>query len=352
MRILIFTKTNWAEPPRIRHQIARLLRDQGHKVVFCEKSDIRTFFPLKREEEGVTFYKYFELMHHQLRPFQILVNLNKFIAKKIISKLFLQDEYDLVINFNYDYNFLQDLFPNKKIITLINDNFIAQGKPWMKKMIERQLGSTCKNSDTVLCVSKPLVDLVKKYNLKTQLFLPWAEVAYQKPVTNDNRNTVLYWGYINNRIKWDVIEQLLYENIKLLMVGPIDKNINETILKLTMSKNIEFLTSRDLSEINLSNICCSLLPYDLEYSNIHDMTFGNRGFKLLSYGLPLIFSNIPNLIEVESKIMQKSKSIKEYLEAIKYCQNNFDGLQNGIEDFLIGNYGEDRYKQLMGIINE
>ena len=41
MHYLFLTNTCWAESPRIRHQLARLLSDNGDTVFFFEKASFR-----------------------------------------------------------------------------------------------------------------------------------------------------------------------------------------------------------------------------------------------------------------------------------------------------------------------
>ena len=36
---VLVTHTRWSEAPRIRHQVARLLVDAGHRVLFLERAD-------------------------------------------------------------------------------------------------------------------------------------------------------------------------------------------------------------------------------------------------------------------------------------------------------------------------
>ena len=44
-RCFFFTKTNWNEQPRMRHQLALLLRNYGHQILFFEKPNNSVFIP-------------------------------------------------------------------------------------------------------------------------------------------------------------------------------------------------------------------------------------------------------------------------------------------------------------------
>ena len=152
--IIIFSKTKWQEPPRLRHQLTRLLKKNGHNIIFFEKNSFRAkrgipFFcsqPTVRLEEGIHFYSHPELLHHQLRPFRLLRKLNEYYELKYINKILNNNNNnkqssniqpqtsnikhqtsnikpDLIINFNYDYYFLKNIFPDTPIATVINDDF-------------------------------------------------------------------------------------------------------------------------------------------------------------------------------------------------------------------------------------
>ncbi len=68
MIFYFFTRTNWDEPPRIRHQLARMLRRKGHEVIFFERPQRSGGSQIERTPEGVTLVGTREFLHHQLRP--------------------------------------------------------------------------------------------------------------------------------------------------------------------------------------------------------------------------------------------------------------------------------------------
>ena len=224
-RVVIFTKTNWDEPPRIRHQLTKLLLENKHQVVFFEKSNFKQFKIIKYIKDNILFFKHFELLHHQLRPFEFMVKINAMVTKFFIKKALKNEKIDLIINFNYDYYFLKEMFSDLKIVTIINDDFVAQARPWMPKSIKQQLKQTCENSDLVFAVSYPLQEQLVEFNKNTKLFFPWTFKKYEKPTNNKNRNVVLYWGYIDHRIDWKKIKYLLEKGIKLRFIGMVSHKV-------------------------------------------------------------------------------------------------------------------------------
>lgn len=351
-KIVIFTKTNWEEPPRIRHQITKLLLENEHEVIFFEKSDFKQFKILKYIKNNILFFKHFELLHHQLRPFKFMVKINAFITKYLIKKSLKNEKIDLIINFNYDYYFLKEIFPNLKIITIINDDFVAQAKPWMIKSIENQLKKTCENSDLVFGVSYPLQEQLIKFNKNTKLLFPWSFKKYEEPKKNKKRDVVLYWGYIDHRIDWQVVLFLLEKGIKLRFIGMINNKIKPILNDFSKYDNFELLEPMKLEDVYLDDICCSLLSYVNTSNEMKAVTVNNRVFQLLSYGIPLVYVKLPNLIETSEKVIQKCISKEEYLNSIQYFQNNFYNCQSDIAYFLEEHYSEHRYKYFFKSISE
>ena len=80
-KFIFFTKTNWDEPPRLRHQLAKLLVSHNHRVIFFEKPT--TFlFDKKRKlpiEDGIIFIRSKQLIHRLLRIFIFLRFLIKYL---------------------------------------------------------------------------------------------------------------------------------------------------------------------------------------------------------------------------------------------------------------------------------
>ena len=86
MRILIVSRTNWVEPPRIKHQICNMLLSHGHDVIFLQRPNYRFFSGLELSENnnGLVLGECPELVHHQLRMSRLVDWVNeKFVASKL-----------------------------------------------------------------------------------------------------------------------------------------------------------------------------------------------------------------------------------------------------------------------------
>ena len=350
--ILLITKTNWSEPPRLRHQVAKLLIDKGFKVLFIEKNTYKSIFLKQRKEDNIHFFSHSEFIHHQLRYLPVIQSINNYIEIKYLKKIEKTQPFDLIINFCYDYHFLKNLFPEKKVVTIINDDFEEQAKFGMKAQIKNQLKKTSKNSDTVLTVSYPLYDKLSSYNSNVKLFLPWSGQKYKKPTeSKDRRNVVLYFGFVS-RLNWTVVHDLIKENrYKFRFVGPtVRKSDKMKIIELTKFKNFEYISFASLNELDVSDVFCSILPYNTNIKSVQACTVSNRAFNLLSLGIPLVYSNLTNIIEAPKSIIRTNCSLEDYNVTFNYFHENFHKIQNDIEMFLENHYQETRWSILEELI--
>ena len=348
MRFVIFSKTLWSELPRIRHQVARLLAADGHEVLFVEKAKPFYCRSSTWSGEGIDFVRYPELFHHQLRPVRSTVDLNALFCKRQILRNVNIRSDDRILNFNYDYCFLRELFPKNNIVTIINDDFVSLARPWMKKNARDQFARTCKMSNRVLAVSYPLLAQVKKYNPVAELFLPWSP-AYKAPKLDCRREVVLYYGFINQRVDWDGIDFLVKNGVRLRIVGPVEgRNVKQRIQSLQQEGSIEYLSGRPLSEVYFDDVCCSIALYDKNVPGIRAITVNNRVFQLLSVGIPVIYSDLPYLLASPDSVIKKNRDTRELVADIKFFQHNFYQCQQDIKNFLTNHSAVMRSHQLLG----
>ena len=78
MHFIIFTKTDWDEPPRMRHQLVHLLLSAGYRVTFyCRPLSPWANTKKIQVTKNFTLIYYREIIHHQLRLLPILHTLRK-----------------------------------------------------------------------------------------------------------------------------------------------------------------------------------------------------------------------------------------------------------------------------------
>jgi hypothetical protein len=347
MDFYLFTKTVWNEPPRLRHQVAQLLASAGHEVLFFQKPGYA------REGETqllphLTGVRTRYLMHAQLRATRTLSRLNAAVEKREIRRFAPRPPRIGVVNFNFDYEFLRDLYPQAKIVTVINDDFIDGAKPFSRAETIRVLGSTARMSDRNLVVSYPLLQQLRGFSERTDLFLPWSRSGYNPPAERRDRPDLLYWGYLNDRIDANAVLHVLNAGIRIHFVGPITPS--PKMDSFLAHPNATYRASATLPELQgiIDRCAASILPYDLAFKQVAAITINNRAFELLSYGLPLLYSDLPGLIDAPRHVIYRCASPQGFVEAARDARGSFDASQPDIASFLENHTGEQRYEQLMG----
>lgn len=353
-RFIFFTKTYWHEPPRIRHQLAWLLRDAGYDVIFFEKP----FPPWQHfinnptvSCQGIQLCRYNELLHHKLRISRLLYKLNALWVLRSINRFIGSLDItagDIIVNFNYDYGFLRDVFPHNRIITIINDNFISQAILGWKKPLALSLEKTCSISDHVLAVSNPLLRQLDQF-CDPQLFLPWADRAYTPPSFIQKRDTFLFWGFINDRIDYDLILRWAEElelrrpHMRFLFVGPLQIKQNEIKL-LEGKQNIGFLPPSDLDDLPLDRIIAGIIPYKSAVPRMDAITLSNKALQILARGLPLIIHGMPDFYEAPF-IMRLDGAY--CVDIADKAIDNFYSFQPQIKEFVSEHSATARLKQFL-----
>lgn len=333
--------------------MANLLINYQHEVIFFQKPCY--FWENKSTEMHshclLQCLMTKQLIHHQLRLVEPLRYLNaRYEVSSIKNKNIIIDEDDVIINFNYDYYFIREIYKKNKIITLINDDFIAQAKFLSGRHVANALEKTCKASDVVLAVSYPLIEQLSPW-CSPQLFLPWADVDYMEPTFNTSRNRVLLWAHIDGRIDFALLENaaLLRKDIEFYIVGPQAKNIIDALKTLSKKcKNIIILPPQKLDELPLNTFFAATIPFKNNVKDIEAITASNKTFQIMARGLPLVTHGTPNFLD-HTAIM-KSSCLNDFLKGIDLCFNNYDQLQSSIKDLISNNQPKNRYLQLLSYL--
>ena len=358
MRFFFFTKTRWQEPPRIRHQLAKLLADAGHCVEFFELP----LFPWQTRtkadtgHERISLHNYKQLIHHKLRLTKSLHYLNAAYEepqiRRILQHLEVLDS-DIVVLFNYEYFFIRRIFPNNRIILIINDYFWSNPLGGFEKPLRWALAKTCRTSDRVLAVSPPLIELLRPY-CKAELFFPWADVDYQAPQFGSYRNILLFWGYIDQRLDLSYVEALANAfgqgdlDYEIFLVGPIDI-YRRDLKRLGMCPKIRFGRSSPLDDLPLSRVLCGFNPYKSNVTSINAATLPNKTLQELARGLPQVITGMPNFID-QPFVFRMTGVVDRDIEVLNSLRSRFDDLQPAISAFVSANSAESRLKALMDYV--
>jgi len=339
----------------MRHQIAKLFLQNGWSVLFFEKPLFFWNFRVENIFVGVDLevIKTKQLLHHRLRIFSILNYINSYYEKKSIQRALRErlESIELVINFNYDYFFLRDFLGNKKIITIINDDFINSGGVFSNKFKKTQ-SMTCSISDAVLGVSTPILNFLPSHS-NPEIFLPWSDDLYTYPKKRlaVKRNKVLLWGYLHNDIDFQLIGEASKElkDFEFLLVGPINKKCNKIIrIILNSNENIKAISATKLKDLPLEECCAGIHVYKSRSVLGRSISMSNKTLKLAAYGIPIVTYGVENFIKHAGII--NSKTLSEFIKGIRYSQVNFYSMQKGLRHLVDSNQGFHRYSKLCEIV--
>lgn len=358
-RFFFFTKTDWPEPPRLRHQLAALLVRRGHDVVFFEKPS-HVFRPRRSSGEnvpGMRFLRTRELVNHKLRMNAPIRIANAAFEIREITNALNSVEInhgDIVVNFCYDYWFLRRIFPNNVIMTVINDDFWCRAIFGYERPLFDVVSMTCRSSDKVLVVSKPLKTQLASY-CDPEIFYPWSDIPYAPPKTEAKRTRLLFWGYINNRLNFPLLEMLANGimqsrmDVTIDFVGPVQDNIDRRFCDLVKLPCVSLRGPSGPAEIDFDSVLAAIIPY-VEGNRADDVTdIPNKAFPMLSRGLPLLISGMPNFIE-KPFVYRIGAAWPEGRGAIEKLKAEFWEQQPNIESFVNMNLEEHRYRQLLACI--
>jgi hypothetical protein len=358
VRFIFFTKTDWVEPPRLRHQLARLLADAGHQVIFFERPIYpwENFAHYESGHPNIILYRFHQCLHHKLRIHRALHYLNAIFEKKEISRFIFSlkiNKSDVIVNFNYDYFFLRDVFPGNKLITIINDDFWTRAILGYERPLKWALTATCRASNVVLTVSPPLANQLKEF-CDPQIFFPWADIVYKSPENSCNRDIFLFWGYINSKIDFEYVRQFAElikrqnQGLKLLFVGPIQAGINP----LTSLKNycgIEFHGITPLDDLPLERVLAGFIPYKSGLAENDAIVLPNKALQLMARGLPLVITGMPEFVRLPF-VFRLDKCIKSDLDTLREIHSRFYALQPSIKSFVDENSSEHRLTTFLELV--
>lgn len=307
---VLFTHTRWDEAPRIRHQVARLLRDAGHRVLFLERGDPgwgRSVPRARDVEPGISVARPPRPIHPQLRVAAPLHRLDATITSRavvdIVGAWSANGDF-LVVNFAHDGWWLRAAFPGRRVTTIIHDDFEAQSRlPWHGH-ITWVLRRTCLSSDRVLAVSEPLVERLSEW-CSPRLFLPWAVAPYAPPEPSSSRGDLLFWGYVDNALDLDLVAEVagcLRQRAvpgSLLLVGPTQTRSARPRIarRLAAIPNAELRDASPLESLPLGSIFAGILPYRRSPA-LDAVTMANKSMQLIARGLPLAISGMPRFIDL------------------------------------------------------
>jgi hypothetical protein len=354
---VLFTNTQWTQAPRLRHQVARLLAQAGHRVTFFETPahPWQAVDRAPREvEPRIRLVSSRQLLHHQLRVARPLQRLNEaFVLGEIRRSLPVDVDPARceIINFRYEYGFVRTAFPGRPMVTIIHDNFEAQCRlPW-RGHVTGALARTCRASDRVLVVSTPLQRRLSAW-CEPEVFLPWSVESYRAPLRDLSlRRDLAFWGYVDTAVDLSMVRRLAAalrergEGGRVLLIGPTEKahRRRRIIESLADEPNVEVQDRTDLDRLPLDRLLGAILPY-VDSESVRSVTLANKSMQLLARGLPLLISSMPEF--VRQPFILRLDGEEPIPTVLDRCKAGFVGWQPQIEAFVRANSPDSRLKQL------
>jgi hypothetical protein len=352
-RFILLTKSNWDEPPRLRHQVTELLLSHGHEVYFGERPSgpAASVHRATATVDGPYLFRHTELIHHKLRMNTPLRVLNASWTSRSLRRAFesiVLRPSDVILNFNYDYCFLRDVALDNVVVTLINDDFISSAPAMFQPALYRAQSLTCMTSNAVLCTSPVLKERLLA-GPSPELFLPWASQAYVQPVAGRDRNVLLFWGYLGRRIDVEVVKTILtlsksaMPDLRIRFIGPKDPS-GGAMNEIERLPRVEFHDSTPLNQLLLDDVMGCFIPYVTGVPEVDAIVFPNKLFQMLGVGLPMLVTGMPQFLQTEF-VFRIEKGLE--MDSIEKARRNFDQIQPTIKEFLEDHQPESRYAQLM-----
>lgn len=338
--------------------MARLLAQAGYDVVFFERPQRCGVLPPARfPEPGIVVVRHHEPLHHRLR---VTARLQDWNRQHVVSSIHLvlsglgnaSSEDDVIVNFNYDYWFLAEGTGVRRVVTIINDEFV-NGAVWGARASSRSaLARTCRSSQRVLTVSTALQRSLAPY-VEAELFLPWANAPFEAPATDGVRDTLIFWGFINYKLDFDLLKRAAStlrreaSGLRILLVGPREGRVDRELAALVAIGNVEIAPAADLERLPLARTLAALIPYRTGSPDIDAIMLPNKALQLLSKGIPLMISGMPDFIEAPFVFRFEASTAASV--ACKIAEHHAD-MQAAIQAFVEANGAQERLSQFLAAI--
>jgi len=350
MKFLLNTRTDWSEPPRARHQLARALAE-NHQVIFVAINQTgKPSINIKNPEKNITVItpSWWIYGKYNMRlPF-----INELYQKWLYKVLIINYADYIVINFD-----LTAVYLNKGItgyIYMCVDNFIAlkRSKSFIVSIYwAYKQKKVIKNAHFCTGVSKYLHNYLLRYNSKSHLLLSGASCAIQGGsyidfIGKDKRVNIVYVGWLFKlNIEW-IIAASKNKNYNIYLIGP---GFNNNLNQLKQIDNIIFtgeLIGESLAKIMIkANIC--IAPYIRDRDTEEVYTMPNKFWLYLSFGLPIVTCHIKNLADLPAGFVYQSKNESEFITNIDKAiiENSHDIFKKRI-GFIQKNTWDNRVDEL------
>lgn len=356
--IVLVTSSSWEEPPRIRHQVARQLMME-YKVFWIQFPSPQSPSKLNRYtvSDQLEVIQLPKMGKWEARLWDNLPLFNRWVNKKYLR--WMNDEIQPVISENTHLITFQINFPEvaqertySTKIYICNDSFAEHRDSYHAGLFNRYEKRIAQAVDLNLAVSTTLRDKLKQYTSEVEVLLPGHEMQVPDQVSMAEPSDsikAIYMGYVNHRINFEWIEQLLKSkpNLNIEFIGPVQaKSAVEKLKELPNFAHTDSMEGEALrSKLESANVL--LMPFDEQNPTVQNMTAPNKLFQYLAAGRPIVSCTIPHLMELPEGCIYFGKDYAEFSNQIEKAiqEDSSEFVQNRLE-VARSNHWDDRGQQL------
>ena len=381
MVFILVTNTDWNEVPRIRHQIAYLLAQNGHRVIFFQR---RRNLNYKFDHSSFAFRKNISIfslplrLHPKLRLPGFISLLSYLDSLYIYFFLFvrfrsLSHENFVFINFCQENFHLPSFFSASKHILFVHDHFPAQTSSYLFKKIlssQFQLSVKAYKQRSILTSSATLCDLVRSVTspVSSDIFYPWSNSEHTLATTSSSsssvsKNVILYWGVKNEFIDVDFLLELkslmqslvsLGASYQLWLVGPwVNNNIKSLAYKMGLFDGniIKDFPQMSFADIPVDKVLCGLIPFKINghlVTHLSTVELSNKAFCFVEHHIPMLVRGLPNFLSYDFFI--KISTVEQFstsISAIQLIDRN--KMRHDCSEFMLANSSAARYSKIINI---
>ena len=378
--IILFSSVDWFSFRQMHHQLTDSFIKENYNILFIDNTGVRTI----RISDYQRIFGRIKNFLNSIGGFKV-INANLTILSPIIfpspySKFFLIIN-SFIINyylkkwgklFNINDSILITFLPtplvantvknlNPKLCIYYCANNMSEGSEGAKKLKKHE-EDFFKNSNLVFTISKKLFDISSKFNSKTYYFPPGVDFnRFSNPKKNINilknisRPIIGYVGALSDVVDYKLLSKISskFLNCSLVLIGP-----NLTKNKLIKNKENIFI----MGEVDNKILPSYLLEFDIGIipyikNTFTDAVYSCKTSEYLSVGLPVVSTNINEIINFnhnENNVIQIANNHKEFIKAI---ENNFTNKKNELDilnriNVAKNNSWDTRFAKISEIINK
>jgi hypothetical protein len=349
MRFLLLTRTDWEEPPRARHQLAKELA-KNNEVVFVSinKRGVPKITISSPQKNIVLVTPYWYIHGKYVHRFPVLNELYQIWLYRKLDKKYSNHH---IINFDVSASLVHNYFDD--VVYFCNDNFLEKKRSKFlvtKQYFKLSQKRIATRARFCTAVSEFLKEQLIVYNPATFLILTAAEQLNVKNLTRDTNSKIvkaIYVGWLS-KINTDwILELAKNKNLHIQLIGPYTSSDVE---KLSGIDNIEILGKKIGKELDfyISSADICLAPYQKGDDTERVYTMPNKFWLYLNYGKPIVTCTIKRLYQLPDGFVYQANTKLEFVKSFNQAVlNNSRYLQRERQKFIKLNNWENRVMQIL-----